>query len=161
MPERSHVELSLPADPSLLRLARENACLIAEAAGFGREEAEDLRLAVDELCVLCSADHGPNARIRLRFLWDKSAVAVRCVVDPAGSGAPDDGTGLPAGLRPAEISARLLGELVDSYTIEFSGPNHKRGWLVKRHRPELDATRRTAAGDGRERTADIGGSKDG
>jgi hypothetical protein len=160
MPERSHVELSLPADPSLLRLARENACLIAEAAGFGREEAEDLRLAVDELCVLCSADHGPNARIRLRYLWDKSAVAVRCDVEPAGSGTPD-GTGLPAGLRPEEISVRLLGELVDSYTIEFSGPGHKRGWLVKRHRPDLDTTRRKAAGGGGEPTADIGGSKNG
>jgi hypothetical protein len=161
MPERSHVELSLPAEPSLLRLVRENAGLIAEAAGFGREEADDFRLAVDELCVWCSSDHGPNARVRLRFLWDKSAVAVRCDVEPAGTAAPDaDGANLPAGLRQEEISARLLGELVDSYTVEVSRPGHKRGWLVKRHRPEV-ARSRTAADGGSERTSDSGGSKDG
>jgi hypothetical protein len=87
---------------------------------------------------------------------------VRGDVVPAGTGAgASDGASLPAGLRPEEISARLLGELVDSYTVEFSAPDRKEGWLVKRHRPEVETPTETTAAGRPEATPDSGGSNDG
>ena len=45
------VGLSIPSGADLLVLARLTAATVASRAGFDVEEVEDLRLAVDELCV--------------------------------------------------------------------------------------------------------------
>ena len=45
------VELIIPVQSDLVVLARLTAATVASRAGFNVEEVEDLRLAVDELCV--------------------------------------------------------------------------------------------------------------
>lgn len=44
------IELVLPADTRLVRVARLVASGVATAAGFDVDEVEDLRIAVDEVC---------------------------------------------------------------------------------------------------------------
>jgi serine/threonine-protein kinase RsbW len=44
------IELVLPSDTRLVRVARLVASGVATAAGFDVDEVEDLRIAVDELC---------------------------------------------------------------------------------------------------------------
>ena len=44
------IELVLPADTGLVRVARLVASGVATAVGFDVDEIEDLRIAVDELC---------------------------------------------------------------------------------------------------------------
>jgi hypothetical protein len=53
------IELVLPADKRLVRVARLVASGVATTAGFDVEEVEDLRIAVDELChlLMSSTDH--------------------------------------------------------------------------------------------------------
>ena len=47
---RREVRLTLPADAQYIRVARLLAAGVAVPAGFGVDEAEDLRIALDELC---------------------------------------------------------------------------------------------------------------
>ena len=47
---RRELRLTLPADSQYIRVARLLASGVALPAGFGVDEAKDLRIAVDELC---------------------------------------------------------------------------------------------------------------
>jgi len=55
------IELVLPADKRLVRVARLVASGVATTVGFDVEEVEDLRIAVDELCTALveGGDGGP------------------------------------------------------------------------------------------------------
>src|SRR3954466_6648387 len=48
--DNARVVLTMPADPSFLRLARLAVADAGTRAGFTVEDVEDLRLAIDELC---------------------------------------------------------------------------------------------------------------
>ncbi len=61
---REPVELSIPVQSDLIVLARLTAATVASRAGFDVEEVDDLRLAVDELCVLV-ADAGSAGRLNV------------------------------------------------------------------------------------------------
>ena len=50
-PRLHRVELSLPADAQMLFLARMTAAAVATRAELNYEQVEDLRLAIDELCI--------------------------------------------------------------------------------------------------------------
>ena len=127
------IEISFPARAELVMLARFAAATVAARAGFDVEEIEDLRLAVDELCISL----GPMAddcslRIRLERAGD--TVTITGSLEPyAESGTvsrpePDSVTWK----RAAALSALLLDSLVDEHgrdersEIGFA-------WLRKRH----------------------------
>jgi len=127
------VELCIPVQSDLIVLARLTAATVASRAGFDVEEVDDLRLAVDELCVLV-ADGGTSGRLTLSFITDGDVVEVICALDgPAGveeEGHPDE-----HGER--ELSVRILDALVDEHGDEFDD-GQRRGWLRKRsvrHQP--------------------------
>ena len=84
------VELSIPVQADLILLARLTAATVASRAGFDVEEVEDLRLAVDELCV--SVVNGASTgRLQLTFVTTDGNVEVSCAVVPS--------------MRPADTSA--------------------------------------------------------
>ncbi len=60
------VELSIPVTADLVVLARLTASTVASRSNFDVEEVEDLRLAVDELCVSMVHDR-TDGRLTLRF----------------------------------------------------------------------------------------------
>ncbi len=71
------VELSIPVESDLILLARLTAATVASRAGFDVEEVDDLRLAVDELCVLV-ADGDGTGRLNLTFSVSGQGVEVAC-----------------------------------------------------------------------------------
>lgn len=135
------VELTLPAKPELLSLARLTVATVASRADFDFEAVEDLRLAIDELCSPLVATGALDGRLRLRYRWDGDQIEVTCELAgasgtlPAPSG-PGDGSGGGAeeddsedGVEERELSDRILDALVDEHG---GGPGDHRVWLRKR-----------------------------
>lgn len=60
------IELVLPADTRLVRIARLVASGVATTAGFDVDEVEDLRIAVDELCTAL-VEGGDGSALLLGF----------------------------------------------------------------------------------------------
>lgn len=119
------VELSLPVRADLVVLARFAAGTIASRADFDVEEIEDLRLAVDELCV--SLANGSDGRLKLRFLRDDDRIEVECVFI-----AVPGGDGKAAAINEQnDLSARIVDALVDEHGHDTEG-GYPRAWLRKR-----------------------------
>ena len=101
----ARVVVTMPADPSFLRLARLAAADAGTRAGFTVEDVEDLRLAIDELCGPLMNER--DGTISLMFL------AVDGRVDIEGRG--------PAPLEEpayADIGDAIITAVVDEHDIE-------------------------------------------
>ena len=131
------VELTFPRGPDLMFLARMTGAAVASRAGFGIDQVEDLRLAIDELCLTVAGDGpGDGSRLRLCFDWSDEAIRVEGVLEPGpdATAAPGPATG-GAGDVPsaAELSERILDALVDEHGAEHE---HEHGatrvWMVLR-----------------------------
>jgi serine/threonine-protein kinase RsbW len=99
--EAAEVVVTMPAQPSFLRLARLAAADAGTRAGLNVEEVEDLRLAIDELCGPLMAGSG---RVVLRLK------AVPGTVELAGSG--------PSPAKPQsypEISEAIVAAVLDEH----------------------------------------------
>jgi hypothetical protein len=131
------VAVTLPAEVDLVVLARFTAATIAARAGFDVEEIEDLRLAVDELCM----SFGPierNRNVQLEFRRAGDEVTITCVFEPLDDQrATEDGVSNSGAMnwsRAGELSTQLLDALVDRH-----GSDERNGrpcaWLTKRKSP--------------------------
>jgi serine/threonine-protein kinase RsbW len=118
------VDLSVPAEPELIALVRFAAASVAAHASFSVEEIEDLRLAVDELCLSLIGGE-ETGRLDLTLVSDDDVLEVSCTVDLISVPTPSDDD--PTG----EWSARILEALVDESGREPIG-DKCRGWLRKR-----------------------------
>ena len=101
------VQLSIPAAPRYLRLARLTAAGIAGELGYTNESVEDVRVAVDELCSAI-IDHAPE-RSDLELVYR-----------PTPHGLVVEGSCRSRSERPPELDglARdLLTRLADEYSI--------------------------------------------
>ena len=130
---RNRVELSLPADAHMLLLARMTAAAVATRAELSYEQVEDLRLAIDELCISLLGSGESTGRITLLFQWDTDGT-----VDVVGTLVPE-GDPQANGLLPKrgdsasalELSQRILDALVDDHGSDAIGGVH-RAWLRMR-----------------------------
>jgi serine/threonine-protein kinase RsbW len=119
------VELTIPVRADLVVLARLTAATVASRADFDVEEIEDLRLAVDELCV--SVIQGAlDGRLDLQFSRDDDEIEVSCRYRAASSAAS---TAADESLQG--LSARILDALVDDHGESNEG-DQRRAWLRKR-----------------------------
>jgi hypothetical protein len=131
--ERELVELSFPASVDLVVLARFAAATMAARAGFDVEEIEDLRLAVDELCV----SFGPiedSQSVRLQFKRTDHLVRIFCEFERRNPGDRDPTELTPDNSVPKradELSRQLLDALVDEHGRE-SRDGFPFAWLEKR-----------------------------
>ena len=130
------VELTLGTDAQMLFLARMTAAAVASRADFEYEQVEDLRLAIDELCIRLMNDANVGGRIALVFVWDDQGT-----LDVSGTLTPD-GSPSSNGHRPSasvsepsdELSERILDALVDEHGGDTVGDVH-RVWLRISHEP--------------------------
>jgi hypothetical protein len=76
------VELSIPALPELLSLPRMTAAAVAARGGFDVEEIEDVRLAIEELCLAAFDGRGPG-RLSIRLGYRDSVLEVDCTFKPS------------------------------------------------------------------------------
>ncbi len=131
------VELSLPADVHMLFLARMTAAAVATRAELSFEQVEDLRLAIDELCIALFNSVGGTGQITLLFQWDpEGTLDVVCTLIPEGhpshNGHQSESAASPLSI---ELSQRILDALVDDHGTDAAGGVH-RAWLrVRRKEP--------------------------
>ncbi len=78
------IELHLPADPNLLRVARVAVAAVAAALPFTLDDIEDLRIAVDELGARAIEDLEPDATLELSISASDDGVTVAGRVPGAG-----------------------------------------------------------------------------
>lgn len=128
----NRVDLAIPARPDLLFLARMTAAAVASRAEFGYDQIEDLRLAIDELCLTLLEGRSVGGRMRLQFSWTDDTIEVSATVDETPQRGPRSHDRLVATPKPNELSERILDALVDEH-----GFDHQNGtsisWLrVKR-----------------------------
>jgi hypothetical protein len=126
------VELSFPASVDLVVLARFTAATVAARAGFDIDEIEDLRLAVDELCV----SFGPlewYSNVRLRFERNEDLVRIVGEFDRRSMTGVDSSqlTDLVGAKRAESLSRQLLDALVDDNGRELVD-GRRVSWLEKR-----------------------------
>jgi hypothetical protein len=139
-----HIDLDLPADPSVLSLVRLTVGVVASRADLDIEAVDDLRLAVEELFLsLWRMTPAKPSRLRFRFSWDDRYVEVVCTFVPgrstpngdAGSWGEERDTaaheGEPPVWLPAELSQQILDALVDEHGVDGEGED-VRGWVRKR-----------------------------
>lgn len=122
------VELSLPVKADLVVLARLTAATVASRANFDIEEIEDLRLAVDELCVSLVQDR-LDGRLDLRFGRDEDQIEVEGTFRPA-PGHPGDDNAFAHGAEG--LTERILDALVDDHGYDDRDEEQPRAWLRKR-----------------------------
>lgn len=118
------VRLVVPARPEFLRLARVTAAGLANRLGFSYDEVEDLRLAVDELCLALAGPMGKRGTVELRYEVSDGFLSVEGV----GYFAEDI---TPVVLT--DLSRVILGALVDEHHLgsDLGAPHFR---LVKRRR---------------------------
>jgi Histidine kinase-like ATPase domain len=133
-----HVELTLPARPDMLVLARMTVGAVAARAEMAVDDIEDLRLAIDELCLSAVGDHR-GGRLELRFDWGQAEMQVSCTFRPSdsdGSDGPslrDSDSPQPAGSLPTDLSERILDALVDEHGRDHLEAGCERAWFRKHH----------------------------
>ena len=118
------VEVVFPARPDMAVLARMTAAAVAARAEFGVDQVEDLRLAIDELCVTLVGENGAAGRLSVLFEWTEEAVSVTGrLQDSGGTTRPD---------APSALSERILDALVDDRGIDTTGPDPCMWFVVRR-----------------------------
>jgi anti-sigma regulatory factor (Ser/Thr protein kinase) len=109
------VELTIPVGSDLLVLARLAASTVASRSEFDIEEIEDLRLAVDELCISV-LEGRRTGTLRLRFDGQPGQIEVVCLYDgPAPSSDDSDRTDDGEDPETGDLSGRILDALVDEH----------------------------------------------
>jgi hypothetical protein len=126
-----HVELTLPARPDLLVLARMTVGAVAARAEMAVDDIEDLRLAIDELCLSAVGDHR-GGRLELRYDWDEEGMEVSCTFRPVDTNGAQPGSPEDLGTLPSDLSERILDALVDEHGRD-KVEGGERAWFRKRH----------------------------
>lgn len=141
LPEDPHAEgalalsqtadLTFPADPDMVMLARMVAAAAASRAGFSIEQVEDLRLAVNELCLGLIGAHAVEGTLQVSFAWGEDVVEVNASYHHRQEGAT--GSGDRSRSTEQELSTRILETLADEYGVE-QGAGTPQAWLRVRRR---------------------------
>lgn len=121
------VELSIPVRADLVVLARLTAATMAARAEFGIEEIEDLRLAVEELCLSIVRSDDGGGRLQFTYRRQDDAVEIVCTLELD----PDADPGAPPDRVVDELSLRILDALVDEHGQELLD-HRPSAWLRKR-----------------------------
>ena len=116
------VRLTVPAEPSSVRLARLVAAGVAADAGLSIDDTEDLRIAVSELvALLIEGPGGGDADITYRRTEGEVEVEGECRCALASDGPVDD------------LALEILRVVLDDHSFEVDG-DVRRFRLLKRAR---------------------------
>lgn len=134
------VGLRIPAQAELLILARLVAAAVAARGECSVDEIEDLRLAIDELCLsVMGGEDQEGGELSLELTREPGAIQISCTFVTSGQGGrsgpePAAVTGAPtiAGIdrEVQDLSSRILDALVDEHHFDERG-TARRGWLRK------------------------------
>jgi hypothetical protein len=115
VPDGTGVTLCFPAATERVRLARVLAATLADEAGFDYDEVEDVRIAVDELCfaVLDAGQTVGTFDITAESSPGELTITGICHFEGEARPSTDE--------TNAELTAQILGTVVDSYSVDFDG----------------------------------------
>ena len=119
------IRLTVPAEPSSVRLARLVAAGVAADAGLSIDDTEDLRIAVSELVALLiegATEAAPDVVVSYRRGPGEVEVSGEALVPTADNEPVDD-----------DLAFEILAVVVDSHDFEVHG-DVRRFNLVKRAR---------------------------
>jgi serine/threonine-protein kinase RsbW len=88
-PHNRAIELTIPAEPTSVRLARLVTSGVATSAGCDVEEIDDLRIAVDEVCAVVLAS-GPTGPMRVRWTTSGDVLWMAVEAEVVRPRAPDE-----------------------------------------------------------------------
>lgn len=127
------VELAIPALPELLSLPRLVAAATAARSDFDYDEVEDIKLAIEELCLGAFEGRGPG-RLVIRLGVRAEVFEVDCVFEPADANAAGEGRRSKVA---AQLTEQLLNALADEHGTDETG-GVSRTWFrrARGHRPE-------------------------
>lgn len=115
MPDDLGVTLCFPATTERVRLARVLAATLADEAGFDYDEVEDVRIAVDELCFAVLDAGQAVGTFDITATTGPGELTIDGICRFEGEARPStDETN-------AELTAQILGTVVDSYSVDFNG----------------------------------------
>jgi serine/threonine-protein kinase RsbW len=120
------IELSIPVRADLVVLARLTAATVASRAGFGVEDIEDLRLAVEELC-LSLVQNNESGRLHLTYLREDDVIQISCAFEREAD-QHSDGVSTS---DDDDLSLRILDALVDEHGRDVRD-GQLCAWLRKR-----------------------------
>jgi serine/threonine-protein kinase RsbW len=106
--DADQIELTLPADPEFVRLARLTGAGLASRLGFDFDQIEDVRIAIDELCFLLVGTSGTAGRILLTYTVSPGELVI-------------EGDGLDPAVELSAMSERILAVVTDSHEIRRDG----------------------------------------
>jgi len=114
------IRLSIPAQLRFLRIARLTAAGVAGDLGFGLQDVEDLRVAVDEMCAALIEDADPDTDFEIAYRITDGALEI-------------DGTCPHVGVVPElhAVARELLAMTADEFTLDADADG-RRFHLVKR-----------------------------
>ena len=126
------IELSIPAIPALLSLPRLVAAAVAARCDFDYDAVEDIKLAIEELCLGAFEGRGPG-RLDIRLAIHADLLQEDSAFEPA------DGARAMSGRSPVavQLTEQLLSALaVEHGTDETAGV--RRTWFrrTRGHRSE-------------------------
>jgi hypothetical protein len=119
------VELSIPALPEFISLPRMTIAAVAAHGSFDVEEVEDIRLAIEELCLATFEGRG-RGRLHLQIGLGADALEVTCTFESEGPHTTTD----PRSDLASQMTAQLLGALADEYGIDLESGS-PRAWFRK------------------------------
>lgn len=136
------VTLQIPADGELLMLARLVTAAVAARADFSVDQIEDLRLAVDELCLSVMGEGAGRGELCLQLTKEPDAVHISCTyvgfpghLEQATAADPGSvASEFAPGVAVPELSSRILDALVDEHAYHKDG-NERNAWFRKLSRP--------------------------
>jgi serine/threonine-protein kinase RsbW len=100
--------LTLPAQPRMVRVARLTASAVASFADLTVDDIDDLKIAVDEACVVL-LEHGDGGPVELAFRFASGSVHVR---GRTGGKLAD----LEA--EEVQLATRILEVVADDFAVE-------------------------------------------
>jgi serine/threonine-protein kinase RsbW len=116
----SVIRLTIPAELRFLRIARLTAAGVAGDLGFGLQDVEDVRVAVDEMCAALIEDAAPDVDLEVSYRIGAGVLEI-------------DGHCPHLGGPPAlhAVARELLAMTADEFSLDGDG-DARRFHLVKR-----------------------------
>ena len=104
------VTLTVPAEPSVVRIVRLIVSSLAADLNFDVDEIEDLRIAADELLSTLITGASVGNPVRVTFSNEGGVVALRASTQASRPG--------PIALDP--LASQIVAALVDSFDLNYS-----------------------------------------
>jgi anti-sigma regulatory factor (Ser/Thr protein kinase) len=119
--QEEKVELVIPAKADMLFITRMIGAAVASRTDFGYDRVEDLRLALDEMCLALLDDHPGGGSLKLEFSWSDDTIDVSAALSRGGdlraraAGRPDGRPATEIFEESSPLSHQIIEAIADQH----------------------------------------------